>query len=239
MTPETLGWVFDHVVIPAASAIGGGLFTGRRLRRTIRVQRLTEEEFKAYDQVLSDLKLLRRNAEANRRYIDYRLDNPMVPVSAWDEDDKKLRQRGAEFTRPSSNSGAAAIGPIDLSKGAIAVLRAFIAQVDSPDSIGYRGEVLRGRRIYGAVYWRLRRSPLGSAREMRAITWWCRRKWRAARARVGTSWHLRMQERSMRRWQKEQELKRLQGEVPQPRRTSETYATRQEVRWGHCERIRN
>jgi hypothetical protein len=162
------------------------------------VQRLTKDEMKAYDEVLKDLKLLRKNAAAILRDHRYRENNPLV------DDWSKMEAKDAKLERESQQAferirDAEAIGPIELSEDAVEVLREFIAEKDSPD-----------RSDGDGIYWEedaftercirdFQDARLVAMGVMWGTTWWLHRKVRAAKAGLGTWWHQWKERRYLRR----------------------------------------
>jgi hypothetical protein len=217
MTPEQMAiGVLTHVVIPALSALFGGWLGTRQMRRTIRVQRLTEGELQAYDEVLDDLKVMKRTAAAILRDYYYREQYPSLDGST------QQNPKVPEWERESNTAferirDAEAIGAVDLSEAAVAVLREFIAQKDGPDRSDGDGIHWEEDAFADRCLRDFQEARLVALGEMTATRWWFRRKRRALADRVVTWWHRRRMEREVRQWQQQMEERERSGQsLPKP-----------------------
>lgn len=77
-----LSWIVEKVIVPAASAFGGGLLVGRQARRSFHAAKFSEEEAKAYEAVLADLKMLRVSAASSLKLLERSWQWPEVQESA-------------------------------------------------------------------------------------------------------------------------------------------------------------
>jgi hypothetical protein len=215
---ELAQWVVEKIVVPGLVGLGGVTLGLRKSRRTIHVSRLTEAEAKAYEDVLADFKAIRRWAAYELRQQE--LSDTSVGWPPEDKDRtrmlKEAKDRAFESLRDTE-----AVGAVELSEGAVRVIKEFIAEWerDSPDrsegsGIVYENDFMSHKYLR---YFKERR--LVDLGEMRETTWWLHRMRRAVWTQIYRGWSrfrnwraMRAADRVIRK--RQQERKRL---ADQPR----------------------
>jgi hypothetical protein len=187
VNPEQAQWVLDKIVVPGLVGLGGALLGARRARRTIHVSRLTEAEARAYEETLADFKALRRHAAYQVRQQELS-DRSVGWVPEDETRTRELQEAGVHALDRLRDTEA--VGAVELSEGAVRVIRELLAawDDDSPDRSSGQGIVYEYDSITSQYLRYFKERRLVDLGEMWEVTWWIRRGRRALWRQVLKPW---------------------------------------------------